>query len=405
MYTITAQPVKGTLTGNPPNLIYTPNVNENGEDSFTFKVNDGTSDSVNDATVSITITPLTDLSVSDASVAEGDTGTTALVFTLTLDAYEDVVNVDYTTSDNTATTNSDYVAQTGTVTFSNSVSETITIVVNGDTTLEPDETLTLTLSNAGNLQLSTTTATGMIIDDDLRLNDTGITWAGEYPTGNKTGNDCNAPAIDGKQDCDYGRDKIHNDDTNGMAGFDFTMLNEAGEALDDQNDKNQGHACVKDNITGLIWEVKTTSGTRSKNKTYKWGGLTAIGRDYDSSEKGSYYDDWNVLVNYANDTDNANTTGDALCRFSDWRVPNIEELLSIVHFGKATPTIDQNYFPNTQSSSYWSSSPDATKSGGFWELDSHDSGGYAMKLNFSNSTDFNNHRYDNRYVRLVRGKR
>ena len=144
-YTITTQPTKGTLTGDAPNLTYTPNANENGEDSFTFKVNDGTNDSVSDATVSITITPIADLSVSDASVTEGNTDTTTLVFTLKLDAYEGVASVDYATSDNTATTaNDDYVAQTGTVTFdNNSVSETISIEIKGDTAVEPDETFTL----------------------------------------------------------------------------------------------------------------------------------------------------------------------------------------------------------------------------------------------------------------------
>ena len=163
-YTITSQPTKGTLkvggkdvtvgttlTGNAPNLIYTPNANENGADSFTFKVNDGKLDTVNDATVSITITPIADLSISDASVKEGNTGTTTLVFTLMLDAYKDVASVDYATSDNTATANDDYIAQTDTVTFKNdSRSETKSIEIKGDTTVESDETFTLTLSNAGN---------------------------------------------------------------------------------------------------------------------------------------------------------------------------------------------------------------------------------------------------------------
>jgi hypothetical protein len=141
-----------------------------------------------------------------------------------------------------------------------------------------------------------------------------------------------------------------------------------GKALTNQADT--GHACVKDNVTGLIWEVKTDSGTRGKTKFYRWGGLTAIGRDHDTdSREGDYYDDWNVLVNYANDTDNANDTGGALCGFSDWRVPDKEELRSIVHFGKTEPAIDDNYFPNTQQSNntrntrqsklYWSSSPEA----------------------------------------------
>ncbi len=53
-------PVHGTLTGTVPNLVYTPAANYNGPDSFTFKVNDGTIDSLADATVSITVSPVND---------------------------------------------------------------------------------------------------------------------------------------------------------------------------------------------------------------------------------------------------------------------------------------------------------------------------------------------------------
>ncbi|HEY5911822.1 MAG TPA: Ig-like domain-containing protein, partial [Verrucomicrobiae bacterium] len=60
----------GMLSGTAPNLIYTPALNYNGEDSFTFKVNDGQLDSV-PATVSITIT-----AVNDPPVAQGQTLTT-----------------------------------------------------------------------------------------------------------------------------------------------------------------------------------------------------------------------------------------------------------------------------------------------------------------------------------------
>jgi hypothetical protein len=144
-------------------------------------------------------------------------------------------------------------------------------------------------------------------------------------------------------------------------------------------------------VTGLIWEVKTTSGIRSKHKRYRWGGLTAIGKNH-ASKKGSYYPDWNELVNYANDTNNANTTGNVLCGFSDWRVPDTEELSSIVHLGGVEPTIEQNYFPNTQSDWYWSSSPSARRTN------------YAWLLHFGNGIDNNNSdRNKRRYVRLVRG--
>jgi VCBS repeat-containing protein/predicted outer membrane repeat protein len=69
-WSIVTPPAHGALTGTAPNLNYTPNLNYNGPDSFTFKVRDGTVDS-NIATVSITITP-----VNDAPVANPQSVTT-----------------------------------------------------------------------------------------------------------------------------------------------------------------------------------------------------------------------------------------------------------------------------------------------------------------------------------------
>ena len=65
-------PSNGTLSGTAPNLTYTPAANFTGSDSFTFKVNDGTVDSITTATVTITVT-----NVNDVPVALGQSVTTA----------------------------------------------------------------------------------------------------------------------------------------------------------------------------------------------------------------------------------------------------------------------------------------------------------------------------------------
>ncbi len=65
-YLIVTPPMKGTLTGQPPNVVYTSNLDFNGADSFTFKVNDGETDSP-PATVRVTVRP-----VNDAPVTRGD---------------------------------------------------------------------------------------------------------------------------------------------------------------------------------------------------------------------------------------------------------------------------------------------------------------------------------------------
>lgn len=58
-FALVGSPANGSISGTPPNVIYTPHANFNGADSFTFRVNDGTVNSAN-ATVSVTVTPVND---------------------------------------------------------------------------------------------------------------------------------------------------------------------------------------------------------------------------------------------------------------------------------------------------------------------------------------------------------
>lgn len=117
----------------------------------------------------------------------------------------------------------------------------------------------------------------------------------------------------------------------GSAGFDFTKIANDGSDLPATATLggNPGDwACTRDNTTGLTWEVKTTSGVHSQDNVYYWG---------DTS-----------LKNAAN--------GAALCGFTDWRVPNAAELVSLVDFSRGTaPAIDGDYFPNTRVGWFWTS--------------------------------------------------
>ncbi len=106
--------------------------------------------------------------VSPAEVVEGDSGQTNLVFTVNRFLPEsNVATVVFTTADGTATAGSDYVAQTGTLTFAvDETAKTVTIAVNGDTLDEPNETFQLVLSNAVNATSTQSPGIGTIIDDD-----------------------------------------------------------------------------------------------------------------------------------------------------------------------------------------------------------------------------------------------
>lgn len=127
-----------------------------------------------DGTASGTITnddtaSLPTLAVADATVAEGNSGTKSLAFTVSLSAAATgPVTVGYATSNGTATAGSDYTAASGTVTFAaGETSKVVNVTVAGDTTAESNETLTLTLSSPSGATIADGTAIGTITNDDV----------------------------------------------------------------------------------------------------------------------------------------------------------------------------------------------------------------------------------------------
>ncbi len=90
------------------------------------------------------------ISITDAVVTEGNTGTTSVALTISLDAAAAALTtVQWVTGPGSALAGSDYVAASGTATFAVGQSTvTINVQVVGDTLVEADETFTVTLSNA-----------------------------------------------------------------------------------------------------------------------------------------------------------------------------------------------------------------------------------------------------------------
>ena len=214
--------------------------------------------------------------------------------------------------------------------------------------------------------------------------------------------DCNNSDVTYDQDCDQGRDATHNDDSDGYYGFSFTKLDSNGAEL---SASASSWSCVRDNVTGLIWEVKTSDGSvYDKSKQFQWGGITAIGYDSNSTSKGIYYDSatstansndgsdysWDILVNTAN-------SGSGLCGGIGWRVPTLSELHSLAdygffmrHGGLNAASIDESYFPNAIDSIYLSATPDVADNTKAWYVHFYNSS--ISKINRSSAY----------YVRLVR---
>ena len=118
-------------------------------------------------TFTVTIQPKPSLSIADASVVEGDSGTTPMVFTVTLSAASaGPVTVGYATLNGTASSR-DYGSTSGTLTFAaGETSKTVTVLVFGDTSKENKETLSVRLSNPINATITRVSAIGTIVDDD-----------------------------------------------------------------------------------------------------------------------------------------------------------------------------------------------------------------------------------------------
>jgi hypothetical protein len=108
------------------------------------------------------------VSVQNASVVEGNSGTADLVFTVTLSAAATgAVSVAYAAGGGTATAGSDYTATEGVLNFAaGETSKTVVVPVIGDAEVEADETLVLTLSSPSGATLGTSTAVGTIANDD-----------------------------------------------------------------------------------------------------------------------------------------------------------------------------------------------------------------------------------------------
>lgn len=115
--------------------------------------------------------PLPSLSINDVTVTEGNAGSTAAVFTVSLSAASgQTVTVHYATADGTATQPGDYAATSGTLTFApGQTAHTITVLVQGDTVPEPNETFFVQLDSPINATLANTSGTGTILNDDVPI--------------------------------------------------------------------------------------------------------------------------------------------------------------------------------------------------------------------------------------------
>lgn len=111
------------------------------------------------------------LSISDVSVAEGNSGTTNVIFTIRRQGdTTGTSSVTCSTVSNTATAGTDFVTKTATISFAaGETSKTFTVVVNADTVDEPNELFYVDLSNPVNATITDVRGVGTITNDDAAV--------------------------------------------------------------------------------------------------------------------------------------------------------------------------------------------------------------------------------------------
>ena len=196
-----------------------------------------------------------------------------------------------------------------------------------------------------------------------QVHDTGVTAGQCYGAGSDSLVSCTgaaALALNSAQDGMIGRDLSSPSSTDGSLGFSFSAV-----------DSYASTECVKDNLTGLVWEGKTTSGTRANTNSYSNYGDSRTG------DASSYV----VTINAA-----------SLCGFTDWRLPTRDELQGLVDYSVAnpSPTLDATWFPNAVVGFYWTASPYLGSSSKAWYV------------SFANGYVSSNARSGKLQVRLVR---
>ena len=95
---------------------------------------------------------------------------------------------------------------------------------------------------------------------------------------------------------------------------------------------DNGDGTITDTATGLMWQQATAPGTYT----------------------------WQPALDYCANLE--------LGPYSDWRLPDKNELQSLVDYSRVDPSINTTYFPDTLASNYWSSTTNASYTEGAWSV-------------------------------------
>ncbi|MGH8226031.1 MAG: Calx-beta domain-containing protein [Gammaproteobacteria bacterium] len=374
-YEIETQPTHGTATlgENSGVLTYDPDSGYTGGDGLTYTAaTGGASSSVANVTLLVNGDPPT-VSAFGAPVYVHDGGPASVALEVRLsNPPNGQATVDYTTADGTAMASGDYTAKSGTLTFGPGVTEQTVTVNLTASAHDVSRYFFLKLSNpSSNLTLGQNLAAVVLRYYPEPLNDTGVTGCATTTNGNPSNPDSCPQSDYPAQDAEIGRDAAETAKTlvkagSGIFGFDFTAIGPDGKPTFQQNLSKLGYtlqpwACLRDNWTGLEWEVPTpvaNAGLYDTSYSYTWYDPddSTNGGQSGTQNGGSYKMDTNSFVQAANTN--------KLCGHADWRLPSAAELRNLVNIGApGTPNGPTPAIPTLPQSGLWTatSGPQGTR--------------------------------------------
>ncbi|MBT9598189.1 MAG: DUF1566 domain-containing protein [Vitreoscilla sp.] len=169
----------------------------------------------------------------------------------------------------------------------------------------------------------------------FRLNDTGMTQCLVHVDQHRA---WSPQCLKSGQDAEFGRDANHSDPRDGAAGFRFSKVCRSGEMAGEGScpadpvlgDGPDNWGCVRDDVTKLTWEAKTNDqGVHDHLRKF-----TNKGTPLDPLDAA-----WLIDA----------TNSDGLCGSNRWRLPDMLEFHSIMHYGmgvgnSGAPLFDPDFF-------------------------------------------------------------